>query len=53
MGLRQDPMLLDLASSPNSNGFRMQPDPRLLDLLFKRGSKLSGLVLQLDPLKFE
>jgi len=47
----QDPMLMGIASSPNSNEFVMQTDPRLLDPPFKRGSKLLDLVLQLEPLK--
>jgi len=51
MGLRQDPMLLDLAFLSNSNGFRLQLDPRLLGLIFKRGPKLLNLVSQPDPLK--
>ena len=51
MGLRQDPMLLDLAFLSNSNGFRLQLDPRFLGLIFKRGPKLLNLVSQPDPLK--
>ena len=53
MGPHQNPMLLGLASSINSNGFGMQPHPRLLDPPFKRRQKLLGLMLQLDPLKLE
>jgi len=51
MGLRQDPILLDIASSPNSNAFGLQPDSRLLGPAFKRGPKLLSLMLQPDPLK--
>jgi len=46
------PRHLGQASSPNSDGFRLPLDPRLLGLTFKRVPKLLDLVLQLDPLKF-
>jgi len=45
------PRHLGQASSPNSNGFGLQLNPKLSGLTFKRGLKLLGLVLQLDPLK--
>jgi len=45
------PRHLGQAFSPNSDGFGLQLDPRLLGLTFKRGPKLLNLVLQLDPLK--
>jgi len=51
MGPHQYPIFLGLTSSPNSNGFGLQPDPRLLGLAFKRHPKLLGIVFQSNSLK--
>jgi hypothetical protein len=50
---RQGPDTWVKHPNPRLMGSALQPNPKLLDLAFKRGLILMGLVLQSSPLKFE